>query len=179
MSPLEIIRHFVERWTIEVTFEESKRFLAVESTRNRKKESVLRSFPLLMGLFSLISLWYFDRFKKQPKVTTAQAWYPKTQPTFADAISTMRKEIWDQNLFSIFAKNHNMQKMPRTFPSWVSLSWAVLNPEKHLKSSIRIRDKKIKNFTKRVWDVGFKINETMFGRRDEAGSDCDVAILRA
>ena len=56
MAPQEIIRHFVQRWGIEVTFEESKRFLAVESTRNRKKESVLRSFPLLMGLFSLISL---------------------------------------------------------------------------------------------------------------------------
>jgi hypothetical protein len=40
MTPQEIIRHFVERWTIEVTFEESKRFLAVESTR--KTDSFLR-----------------------------------------------------------------------------------------------------------------------------------------
>ena len=100
MAPQEIIRHFVQRWGIEVTFEESKRFLAVESTRHRKKKSVLRSFPLLMGLFSLISLWYFDRFKEQPEVTTAQAWYQKKQPTFADAINAMRKDIWDLNLSS-------------------------------------------------------------------------------
>jgi DDE superfamily endonuclease len=124
MAPEEIIRHFVERWTIEVTFEESKRFLAVESTRNRKKESVLRSFPLLMGLFSLISLWYFKRFKQQPKVTTAQDWYQKNQPTFADAIKTMRKEIWDQNLFSMFTKNHDMQKMPKAFMAFLSDSLA-------------------------------------------------------
>ena len=120
MSPQEIIRHFVERWSIEITFEESKRFLQVESTRNRKKESVLRSFPLLMGLFSLISLWYFNRFKERPEVTTAQDWYPKTQPTFADAIKAMRKEIWNQNLFSMFAKNHNMQKIPKTFLAFLS-----------------------------------------------------------
>lgn len=106
MSPEEIIRHFVERWTIEVTFEESKRFLAVESTRNRKKESVLRSFPLLMGLFSLISLWYFNRFKEQP--------------TFADAINAMRKDIWDLNLSSMFAKNHDMKKIPRSFMAFLS-----------------------------------------------------------
>ena len=120
MAPEEIIRHFVERWTIEVTFEESKRFLAVESTRNRKKESVLRSFPLLMGLFSLISLWYFDRFKERPEVTTAQAWYQKEQPTFADAINAMRKDIWDLNLFSMFTKNHDMIKIPRSFMAFIS-----------------------------------------------------------
>ena len=120
MTLPEIIRHVVERWTIEITFEESKRFLAVESTRNRKKKSVLRSFPLLMGLFSLISLWYFDRFKKQPKVSTAQDWYQKQQPTFADAIKAIRKEIWNQNLFSMFIKNHNMQKIPRTFMVFLS-----------------------------------------------------------
>jgi len=120
MTPKEIIRHFVERWTIEVTFEESKRFLAVESTRNRKRESVLRSFPLLMGLFSLISLWYFDRCKERPEVTTAQDWYPKTQPTFADAIKAIRKDIWNQNLFSMFTKNHNIKKIQKTFIAFIS-----------------------------------------------------------
>ena len=120
MPPQEIIRHFVERWTIEITFAESKRFLAVESTRNRKKNSVLRSFPLLMGLFSLISLWFFDRSKQLPKVITAEPWYQKTQPTFADAIKAIRKEIWNQNLFSMFTKNHNMQKIPKTFMAFIS-----------------------------------------------------------
>lgn len=121
MTAQEIIRHFVERWTIEVTFEESKRFLAVESTRNRKKESVLRSFPLLMGLFSLISLWYFDR-SKRPEVSTAQSWYHKEQPTFADAIGAMRKDIWDLNLFSMFTKNHDIKKIPRGFMAFISNS---------------------------------------------------------
>ncbi len=120
MTPQEIIRHFVERWTIEVTFEESKRFLAVESMRNRKKESVLRSFPLLMGLFSLISLWYFQRSKKRPEVATAQSWYHKEQPTFADAIGAMRKDIWDLNLFSMLPKNNNMRKIPRAFMAFLS-----------------------------------------------------------
>jgi hypothetical protein len=120
MTAQELIRHFVERWTIEVTFEESKRFLAVESTRNRKKESVLRSFPLLMGLFSLISLWYFDRSKKRPKVSTAQPWYHKEQPTFADAINAIRKDIWDLNLFSMLPKNNNIKKIPRAFMAFLS-----------------------------------------------------------
>lgn len=119
MTPEEMIRHFVERWTIEVTFEESKRFLAVESTRNRKKESVLRSFPLLMGLFTLISLWYFDRFKKHAEVTTAQSWYRKDQPTFADAIKAIRKDIGDSKFFSMFPKNNNIKKIPRAFMAFI------------------------------------------------------------
>ncbi len=120
MAPQEIIRHFVERWGIEVTFEESKRFLAVESMRNRKKVSVLRSFPLLMGLFSLISLWYFDRFKERVKVTTAQDWYKKGQPTFADAIKAIRKEIWDLNLFSMLPKNNDFKKISKPFMAFLS-----------------------------------------------------------
>lgn len=120
MSAREITRHFVERWGIEVTFEESKRFLAVESTRNRKRESVLRSFPLLMGLFSLISLWYFDRFKERDKVTTAQDWYQKDQLTFVDAIKAIRKEIRDLNLFSMLPKNDNIKKISKPFMAFLS-----------------------------------------------------------
>jgi hypothetical protein len=120
MSPQEMIRHFVERWSIEVTFEESRRLLAVESTRNRKKESVLRSFPLLMGLFSIISLWYFDRYKEQPVISTQQPWYHKTEPTFADALIAIRKEIWDQNLFCMSQENHDIIEIPREFMTFVS-----------------------------------------------------------
>lgn len=120
MAPLEIIRHFIERWSIEVTFEESKRFLKIESTRNRTKESVLRSFPLLLSLFSVITIWYADRFKEQPQVLTEQDWYRKQEPTFADALRAMRKDIWDLNLFSISAKNGNMIEIPARFMAFIS-----------------------------------------------------------
>ena len=115
---------FIERWSIEVTFEEAKKYLSVESSRNRKKESVLRSFPLLMGLFSLTSLWYFNRFKEQPKIVTQQEWYQKKEATFADALKSMRKEIWDKNLFSMSRKTDDMIKIPREFMTFISESLA-------------------------------------------------------
>lgn len=120
MNPLEIIRHFIERWSIEVTFEESKRFLQIESSRNRKKESVLRSFPLLLSLFSLITLWYAEHFKEPTQPLTEQDWYSKQEPTFADAMRAIRKEIWDLNLFSMSAKNGDMVKIPSRFMNFIS-----------------------------------------------------------
>lgn len=112
LDPCEIIRLFVERWSIEVTFEEARKFLRIESTRNRKKESVTRSFPLLLGLFSIISIWYFHTVKDHAHEITQEEWYVKEQPTFVDAINAVRNELWEKSISSISIKKHNMIEIP-------------------------------------------------------------------
>lgn len=123
-SPKEIIRLFVERWSIEVTFEEARRFLQIESTRNRKKESVTRSFPFLLGLFSFISLWYFQHIKDHKETILQEPWYQKTEPTFADAITTIRAELWRTSIFSMSTKNDNMIKIAGSFVEFITESLA-------------------------------------------------------
>src|SRR4051794_29125944 len=51
-----IIQQYARRWSIEVTFEESRALLGLETTRHWCKQSVLRVTPILLGLFSVVTL---------------------------------------------------------------------------------------------------------------------------
>src|SRR5690606_21174204 len=52
VDPLEMLTWFVRRWTVEVTFEEVRRHLGVETQRQWSERAILRTTPCLLGLFS-------------------------------------------------------------------------------------------------------------------------------
>jgi hypothetical protein len=56
-DPLDILRWFIRRWSIEVTFAEVRRHLGVETQRQWSEPAIARTTPVLLGLFSLITLW--------------------------------------------------------------------------------------------------------------------------
>src|SRR3954471_18956303 len=82
------------RWQIEVTFEEARAHLGMESQRQWSDRAILRTTPALLGLFSLTSLWVHDLRAARNLVPRAAAWYPKAHLTFSDAIAAVRREIW-------------------------------------------------------------------------------------
>jgi hypothetical protein len=54
MSVKRIVEAFVGRWDIEVTFEEMREHLGLETTRGRCRNTVLRVEPCLFCLYALI-----------------------------------------------------------------------------------------------------------------------------
>jgi len=94
MDALEIIRLYVRRWCVEVTFEETRRHLGIETQRQWSALAIARTTPCLLGLFSIVVL-LADRLQqlKLLQVRSA-AWYPKTVPTFSDAIAAVRRQLW-------------------------------------------------------------------------------------
>jgi hypothetical protein len=56
-DPLTIITDFVKRWAMEVTFEETRAHLGVETQRPWSDLAVERTTPALFGLFSLVALF--------------------------------------------------------------------------------------------------------------------------
>jgi hypothetical protein len=55
VTPEQIVAWFVLRWQVEVTFEESRRHLGVETQRQWSDLAILRTTPALLGLFSLVT----------------------------------------------------------------------------------------------------------------------------
>jgi hypothetical protein len=92
--PQDILAWFVRRWQVEVTFEEVRARLGVETQRQWSDMAILRSTPALLGLFSIITLFTHDLAKSQKLKIRTAAWYPKALPTFSDAIAVVRREIW-------------------------------------------------------------------------------------
>lgn len=106
--PKEIINEFIKRWTVEVTFEEVRTHLGVETQRQWSDKAIARTTPILMALFSLVTIWA-DQLNKQGLLQLKNsAWYKKKYPTFSDAITAVRQRIWHHNHFlaSTFEPNN-------------------------------------------------------------------------
>lgn len=110
LSALEIVGFFVQRWNVEVTFQEARAHLGVETQRQWGDLAIARTTPVLMGLFSMVTLWADPLFKNGPVSLEPCAWYQKPCPTFSDAIACVRKRIWQNQKFlmSLFeGETHN------------------------------------------------------------------------
>ncbi len=100
MTANDIVCFFTQRWNVEVTFEEVRAHLGVETQRQWSDSSIARTTPVLMSLYSLVTIWA-DCLSENKKLTVFKtAWYQKEHPTFSDAIASVRYRIWrSQNKF--------------------------------------------------------------------------------
>jgi hypothetical protein len=94
-KPERIISWFVRRWQMETTFQEVRQRLGFETQRHWSELAVRRSAPVLLGLFSMVTVFAHQYMtKKSANVVRGAAWYDKQHPTFSDALALVRKELW-------------------------------------------------------------------------------------
>lgn len=114
-EPQQIVQWFIRRWQVEVTFEESRRHLGIETNRQWSEKAVQRTTPCLFGLFSLITLMA-NELKKADKLKVRSAvWYEKEVATFSDAIGCVRQQIWEEQSFQTSENEYEVIKIPRSF----------------------------------------------------------------
>ena len=89
-QPIQILHWFRQRWQLEVTFEEVRAHLGVESQRQWSPLSILRTTPALLGLFSIVVILAHQEQTQHPFDLPNTAWYHKSSPTFADALALVR-----------------------------------------------------------------------------------------
>jgi hypothetical protein len=116
-EPLSIVTWFVQRWQLEVTFEEARRHLGVETQRQWSDKAIARTTPLLLGLFSWVTLVAHALYTAHPSAAPRQAvWYPKTSLTFSDALALVRQYLWTAYpSFRISREEPDMLKIPKPF----------------------------------------------------------------
>jgi hypothetical protein len=99
-TPEQIVTLYTVRWNLEVTFQELRAHLGFEKTRQRVPNSVLRMAPCLLGLFSVICLIYHEHLKRHKVATCDRPCYAKDEPTFTDAIATVRRIFWKETVLA-------------------------------------------------------------------------------
>ena len=95
-SPHQIVGWFVQRWRVEVTFQECRAHLGVESQRQWSPLAIARTTPILLGLFSLVTLLahHLTTLLDTPLPAASAAWYRKSTPTFSDALAFVRSYLY-------------------------------------------------------------------------------------
>src|SRR5215217_1793545 len=116
-DPEEILRWFMMRWRLEVTFQEMRRHLGFETQRQWADLAIRRTTPALLGLFSLVSLFAHRQMAQSAGALRQAAWYRKRHPTFSDALAMVRKELWAQEEQSFYGSpaQSDTIKVPRAF----------------------------------------------------------------
>lgn len=98
-----VIADFVKRWSHEVTFEEVRAHLGVETQRQWSDKAIERTTPALLGLYSLTVLMAFA-FHPDGSIPLPQAaWYHKNHASFHDVLTLVRYRFWCQFLFQTSA----------------------------------------------------------------------------
>jgi len=118
-TPMQIVSWFCQRWQLEVTFEEVRAHLGVETQRQWSDLAIVRTTPALLGLFSLVVLFAHQISSQHSWQLQQSAWYSKSHPTFSDALALVRAHLWAFRLFQTSDANTTWIKVPaEIFDTW-------------------------------------------------------------
>ncbi len=100
----QVVGDFMKRWSLEVTFEESRAHLGIETQRQWSDQAIERSTPLLFG----------QTLHPDGQVPIAQvAWYGKQAATFRDVLALVRGHLWGQGTFPTSPTDPGVVLVPR------------------------------------------------------------------
>ena len=122
-----IVTTYAQRWALEVTFAQVRAHLGVETQRQWTDLAIARTTPVLLGLFSLVTLLANRLHARGLLRAQACAWYQKQAPTFSDALAAVRRYLWAETLFDSSPNDTVLLKIPRhQLHIWQeALAWAA------------------------------------------------------
>jgi DDE superfamily endonuclease len=113
-EPADVLAWFVRRWASEVTFQEARRHLGVETQRQWSDLAIARTTPVLLGLYSLVALWAHDlRRSGKLMLPASAAWYAKEHAAFSDALAIVRRALWAEAALQTSRQQCDLVEVPR------------------------------------------------------------------
>jgi hypothetical protein len=116
MTERQVVETYVGRWNEETTFQEMRSYMGLETTRGWKEKTVLRVAPCLFGVYTLVACLY-SRLPRRYRRERAVLWAGKTDVTFSDAITAVRRWLWLEWVFAIPGFKPVFEKLSRPFRS--------------------------------------------------------------
>jgi DDE superfamily endonuclease len=112
-TPEQILAWVVMRWSVEVTFEESRAHLGLETQRQWSDLAIARTTPVLLALFSLVSVLALQLSQDGQIPVPETAWYHKEDPTFSDCLALVRRHLWRARYLVNSAPEAEIMQLPR------------------------------------------------------------------
>jgi hypothetical protein len=111
-TPEQILPWVVRRWSVEVTFEEERAHLGLETQRQWSGQAIARTTPVLLALFSLVTVLALRLSQDGQIPVPVTAWYHKAEPTFADCLALVRRHLWRARYLVNFAPEAEIMQFP-------------------------------------------------------------------
>jgi hypothetical protein len=113
LAAQQIIETYTGRWNIETTFQEARAYLGLGTTRGWCRRTVLRAEPCLLGLYTVVAVLYWQ-LPAALKAEWQVVWVGKDPMAFSDAITAVRRWLWQEWVFAREDHREAFAKLPRT-----------------------------------------------------------------
>lgn len=114
LTPVQMLTWFVQRWQLEVPFQEVRTHLGVETQRQWADLALARTTPTLFGVFTVVTLLAHHISAHSARAPRQATWYTKAIPTFADVLALVRSQLWSHTHFSLSRKDYELIQIPRS-----------------------------------------------------------------
>jgi hypothetical protein len=108
-----IVCDVMKRWRVETTVEEGRAHLGLETQRQWSDLAVERTTPLLLGLYSLVTLFGSALAPNGQLPLKQTAWYRKPTATFLDVLALVRRHLWGNFAFPTAPSDPDVVLVPR------------------------------------------------------------------
>jgi DDE superfamily endonuclease len=112
-EPAAIVARYAGRWSIEVTFRNTKQELRGEDPQCWKHHGPERAAALSLWLSTAIWVWYIPIYHSTP-TWRSRPWYSaKRTPSFHDALAALRRALWEQRITPLSSRRDETAKTTR------------------------------------------------------------------
>ena len=118
----QVITWYAMRWSVEVTFHDSKQHLGFEQPQGWTRRAVERTAPMAMLLYSLIVLWFAREGHRCWQPLECPWYISKTQPSFAYMLATLRRLSVKQHVLSLALRGPGSRKIQQLLENAVAMA---------------------------------------------------------
>jgi hypothetical protein len=118
----DVIAWYAARWSIEVSFHDSKQSLGFQEPQGWTRKAVQRTAPVAMLLYSLIVLWFASEGHRRYRPLDCLWYRSKSAPSFADMLATLRRESIRWKIFRVAPRGPGSRKIRQLLENAVTLA---------------------------------------------------------
>lgn len=121
-TAVEVLTWYALRWSIEVSFHDSKMHLGFEEPQGWTRRAAERTAPIAMLLYSLVVKWFATEGHRHYR-PLPQPWYPhKEHASFGDMLATLRRRSIHEQSFALGLHGPGSQKILQTLEHVLALA---------------------------------------------------------
>jgi DDE superfamily endonuclease len=118
----QVIAWYAMRWSVEVTFHDSKQHLGFEEPPGWTRRAVERTAPIAMLLYSLIVLWFAREGHRNWHPLDCPWYVSKADPSFADMLTMLRQLSVKQQVLSLALQGPGSRKIRQLLENAVAMA---------------------------------------------------------
>ena len=84
-----------------------------ETQRQWPDPAIARTTPVLLGLYSLVTLWADDLCPSRALLPLTAAWHAKKRVTFSDVLASIRRALWAEAASPTSRRRRDLVEIPR------------------------------------------------------------------